>query len=62
MLSEGDVAKILEYVRQSDINPVTQANGNKLYSAIVEIGGKQVEIKVVETIDGTIKTGWPVGY
>ncbi|MGH7495430.1 MAG: pre-toxin TG domain-containing protein [bacterium] len=61
LIAEADVARILEYVRMIDKNPVTQSNGNKLYSAIVEVGGKSINVQVVETVDRTIKTGWPVG-
>ncbi len=61
-ITEQDVAKILEYVRKIDKNPLIQSNGRKLYSGTVEIGGKRVKVQVIETVDKTIRTGWPVNY
>jgi len=58
-LSADDVAKILEHVRQVGKSSPT-AHGGKLYEAAVDIGGKSVNVKVVESAGGVIKTGFPV--
>jgi RHS repeat-associated protein len=60
-ITEEAVAKILEYVRMVDKNPITQANGRKAYSAMVEIGGQNITVEVVEKVSGNILTGYPVG-
>ncbi len=57
-LTEDDIAKILEYVRRNG-TAVSTHHGGKLYSANVEIGGRQVDVLVVESFGGTIKTGYP---
>ncbi len=58
-LSADDVAKILEHVRQVGKSSPT-SHGGKLYEAAVDIGGKSVNVKVVESAGGVIKTGFPV--
>jgi hypothetical protein len=58
-LSADDVAKILEHVRQVGKSSST-SHGGKLYEAAVDIGGKSVNVKVVESAGGFIKTGFPV--
>jgi len=57
-LQAEDVARILEYARLTGESAPT-ANGGRLITAMVEIGGRGVVIKVVETAAGLIKTGFP---
>jgi len=58
-LSADDVAKILEHVRQVGKSSPT-LHGGKLYEAAVDIGGRSVNVRVVESAGGNIKTGFPV--
>lgn len=56
-LRADDVARILEYARLTG-QSVPTANGGKLITAIVEIGGRATVVKVVESAAGLIKTGF----
>ena len=56
-LTSDDVAKILEFVRQTGESVPTKHCG-KQYTGAVEIGGKKVSVKVVESSGGIIKTGF----
>jgi RHS repeat-associated protein len=58
-LTESDVAKILEHVRSVG-NPSATSFGGKAFEATVNIGGKSVTVKVIESAGGVIKTGYPV--
>ena len=58
-LTADDVAKILENTRKTGI-PVATSNGGTLYEATVNISGKNVTVRVVESSGGVIKTGFPV--
>jgi len=60
-LTEVDVAKILEYVRET-ATPSATRHGGKLFRGSVMIGGRQVPVHVVETSAGIIKTGFPKGW
>lgn len=58
-LTEGDVAKILEHVRKVGQSSPAQFGG-KAFEASVDIAGKPVTVKVIESSAGLIKTGYPV--
>jgi copper chaperone CopZ len=58
-LGESEVAKILEHVRNVGTSTATK-NGGKAFEAVVNIGGKSVTVKVIESAGGVIKTGYPV--
>jgi RHS repeat-associated protein len=58
-LTDTDVAKILEHVRSVGTSTATQ-HGGKAFEAVVNIGGKSVTVKVIESAGGVIKTGFPV--
>jgi len=61
-LNADDVAKILEYVRQVAKRAgafESTSFGGKAYEAIVDIGGKPVTVRVIESAGGVIKTGYP---
>jgi RHS repeat-associated protein len=58
-LTDTDVAKILEHVRSVGTSTATQ-HGGKAFEAVVNIGGKSVTVKVIESAGGVIKTGYPV--
>ena len=57
-LTDGEVAQILEHVRQVGF-PSPAQHGAIVYRAIVEIGGTGVTVVVVESAAGIIKTGYP---
>ncbi|MCW5971691.1 MAG: RHS repeat-associated core domain-containing protein [Blastocatellales bacterium] len=58
-LSKEEVAKILEYVRQTGTQ-VGSSNGGRTLEKVVEIGTSKVLVRVVESASGVIKTGYPV--
>jgi hypothetical protein len=59
-LTKEEVAKILEYVRQTGTQTGTGSSGERILEKIVEIGSHQVTVKVLESTGGVIKTGYPV--
>jgi hypothetical protein len=60
-LSEDDVAKILEHVRQTGTRLTKPGpHGESVYEGIVEIGDRQTRVRVVESSGGIIKTGFPI--
>jgi len=60
-LTADDVAKILEYVRSTGTSSATSFGG-KAFQGVVQIGGKSVTVKVIESAGKVIKTGYPLGY
>jgi len=58
-LTNDDVAKILEHVRKVGQSSPTKFGG-KAFEAAVDIGGKSVTVKVIESSGGLIKTGYPI--
>jgi hypothetical protein len=58
-LTESDVAKILEHVKSVGTSTATQ-HGGKAFQAVVQIGGRSVTVKVIESAGGIIKTGMVV--
>ncbi len=58
-LTDNDVAKILEFVRKT-ATPTAAEHGAKAFEAAVQIGGKSVTVKVIESAGGVIKTGFPI--
>jgi RHS repeat-associated protein len=58
-LTKEEVAKILEYVRQTGTQ-VGSSHGGRILEKVVEIGGQQVRVRVVESASGIIKTGLPI--
>lgn len=59
-LTKGEVAKILEYVRETGTQVGTGPFGERIIEKVVEIGSHQVTIKVIESAGGVIKSGFPV--
>ncbi len=59
-MTSDDVAKILEYVRKTGVKSLTH-HGRKAFEAQVNIGGKKVMVRVVESSAGNIVTGYPKG-
>jgi hypothetical protein len=57
-ITEQEVAQILETVRRN-ANPKSGKFGRKEFESLVEIHGKNVKVKVVETSSGNILTGYP---
>lgn len=58
-LTDTDAAKILEHVRSVGTSTATK-HGGKAFEAAVNIGGKSVNVQVIESAGGVIKTGYPV--
>ncbi len=58
-VTKEEVAKILEYVRQTGTQ-VGSSFGGRTLEKVVEIGASQVRVRVVESAGGIIKTGFPV--
>ncbi len=58
-LSEDDVAKILQSVKDSGI-PSPSKFGSTNYEAVVDIGSKSVTVNVNVSSGGIIKTGFPI--
>jgi RHS repeat-associated protein len=57
-LTEEAVAKILTYVKQTGTQVGTGGQGEKLIEKAVEIGGKMVNVRVVVSSSGNIKSGY----
>jgi hypothetical protein len=58
-INENEVAQILEHVRKTS-SPRPGPHGDQIFENVVEIGGKQILVRVVESAGGIIKTGYPV--
>ena len=58
-LSKERCSKDLEHGRKVGQSSPTQ-HGGKAFEATVDIGGKQVTMKVIESAGGVIKTGYPL--
>ncbi|MEP7147796.1 MAG: hypothetical protein ABI857_02840 [Acidobacteriota bacterium] len=58
-LSEDDVAKILQSVRNNG-TPSPSKLGSTNYEAVVDIGSKSVTVNVNVSSGGIIKTGFPI--
>jgi RHS repeat-associated protein len=60
-LSNNDIARILEYVRRTGrVVPGAGQHGGQLLEKAVTIRGKNVVVRVFETVSKTIKTGYPL--
>ena len=58
-LSEDDVAKILQSVRDRG-KPSPSKFGSHNYQAVVDIGNRSVTVNVNVSSSGLIKTGFPI--
>lgn len=58
-LSADDVANILEHVKNIG-KKTPSANNSTRYEAVVDIAGKPVTVRVVQSSSGVIKTGYPI--
>jgi len=59
-LASGEVAKILEYVRRvGKVIPEAGEAGATVFESIVNIGGKNVVVRTVESASKVIKSGYP---
>ena len=58
-LTADDVAKILEHVRATGTSTATRFGG-KAFQGVVQIGGKSVTVKVIESAGEVINTGYPL--